>query len=108
MSARSTEESDGRLRCVQGTKGENPRNLYFVRPAHAESPHQWHRQEQEHEICDDVVQTVNDDPDAEVDAPRFDCMVPNALQWQAFENRQKVCRYGHAYNHAPDNPKGDV
>ena len=51
---------------------------------------------------------MNDDPGAEVDAPRFDCMVLNALQWQAFENRQTVCRYGHAYNYAPDDPKGDM
>ena len=54
------------------------------------------------------MQTVNDDPEAEVDAPRFDCMVLNALQWQAFENRQTVCCYSHAYNHAPDDPKDDV
>ena len=51
---------------------------------------------------------MNDDPEAEVDALRFDCVVLNAPQWQAFENRQTVCRYGHAYNHAPDDPKGDV
>ena len=108
MSARFTEQSDGRLLCVQGTEGENTRNLYFAHPGHVESPHQWHRQEQEQKICDDVVKAMDDDPGAEVDAPRFDCRVLNALQWQAFENRQTVCCYGHAYNHAPDDPKGDM
>ena len=108
MSARFTKESDGRFLCVQGTKGENTRNLYLAHPGHVESPHQWHRQEQEHEICDYNVNTVNDDPVAEIDAPRFVCMILNALQWQALENRQIVCCYGHAYNHAPDDPKGDV
>ena len=97
-----------RLLCVQGTKGENTRNLYFARSCHVESPHQWHRQEQEHEIGDDVVQSVNDDPEAEVDATRLDCMVFNTLQWQAFENRQTVCCYGHTYKKAPNDPKGDA
>ena len=108
MSARFTQESDGGLLCVQGTKGENTRNLHFAHSGHVESPHQWHRQEQEHEICDDVVQAMNGDPGAEIDAPRFDCMIHNALERHAFENRQKVCCYGHGYNYAPDDPKGDV
>ena len=100
--------SDGGWFCLQCTKSKDTRNLYFARRGHLESPHQRHWQKDEHEICDHVLRSVYDEPGGDIDASQFDCVVPDALQGQASENHQKVCCYAHAYNHASDDPKGDV
>ena len=51
---------------------------------------------------------MDDDPGAEISAVDLDAVVPDAAHGEAFEYRDDIGRYGHAYDHKSDAPEGDV